>query len=371
MKIKILYLAFAPILEGNGVANKILAQCDAFKKLGHDVTFCHFRSDNGKNYACINNEDFFCLGGRLTYQFNIFRFFCKLSQYVKTSGFDAIYIRYEKNANAGFVSFLRSLKGACKVIMEIPTYPYDNEIHNASFYRRLRLWEEGHYREKFCGCVDYMATFTDATSIFGVKTLKISNAVDDKALNLRKIIEPHDYDLSFIGVANLAFWHGYDRLLYGIRNYYKAGGTKKILFRIVGEGNAEERNRLKEIVRNEKLENNVIFYGNKSGKELDDLFDQSDFAIGCLGCHRKNINTVKSLKNVEYAMRGIPFIYSETNDDFDDKPYVMKATPDDSPIDIRMIIGYIEKQKLTPEDIRKDVAHLTWDSQMEKICAYM
>lgn len=369
MSKKILFLAFAPILEGNGVAKKILAQRDAFKDLGNEVIFCHFKTENGKTDAYLDDYLFCRLGGKIAYQFNIFSFFDKLARHVKESGYDAIYIRYEKNANAGFVKFLRALDGVCTRIMEIPTYPYDREIHNASLYRRLRLWEERHYREKFSNCVDTIATFTDDPSIFGVKTLKISNAVDASAIKLRKETRSPENDVALIGVANLAFWHGYDRLLYGLKNYYIQGGDKRILFRIVGEGNAAERSRLKEIVGKCNLKERVLFYGNKSGKELDSLFDQSDFAIGCLGCHRKDIVKVKSLKNVEYAMRGIPFMYSEINEDFDNKAYVYKVPADDSPIDIYDLLRFIENSEYNPSEIRGDVAHLTWNKQMEHVCS--
>ncbi|MEG2480028.1 MAG: hypothetical protein RSA50_07120, partial [Mucinivorans sp.] len=43
----------------------------------------------------------------------------------------------------------------------------------------------------------------------------------------------------------------------------------------------------------------------------DDLFEQADIAIGSLARHRSGITTIKTLKNREYAARGIPFIYSE------------------------------------------------------------
>lgn len=369
MKHKILFLAFAPILDGNGVANKILAQRDAFRNLGNDVVFCHFKTENGSTVAYLDDSFFFRLGGTIAHQFTIFLFFDKLACHVKKSGYDAIYIRYEKNANAGFIRFLRALDGVCIRIMEIPTYPYDSEIHSASLYRRLRLWEERYYRGKFSNCIDTIVTFTDYASIFGVKTLKISNAVDASVIKLRKETNDPNADISLIGVANLAFWHGYDRLLYGLKNYYNQGGLKQILFKIVGEGNATERARLKEIVAECDLKDKVHFYGNKSGEELDILFNQSNFAIGCLGCHRKDIVQVKSLKNVEYAMRGIPFVYSEINEDFDNKAYVYKVPADDSPINIHDLLNFISELKYNPSDIRADVAHLTWKKQMERVCS--
>lgn len=47
--------------------------------------------------------------------------------------------------------------------------------------------------------------------------------------------------------------------------------------------------------------------------------------IASLGRHRNGITRIKTLKNREYAARGIPFVYSENDSDFDGMPYVMKA----------------------------------------------
>lgn len=370
MKKKILFLAFAPIIKGNGVANKILSQREAFEKLGHEVSFCHFKNENSKTIVYVDNNVFFDLGGRYSYHLKIYAFFNKLIRYVKDHNFDSVYVRYEKNANYSFVKFLKTVGVNCKIIMEMPTYPYDSESVANSIIQKFRLKIEKFYRTKFCSSVDYIATFSDHSIIYGVKTFKISNAVDEKLTPLRGTKTQNDYDYSFIGVANLAFWHGYDRLLYGLKDYYNNGGDKRILIKIVGEGNPNEYSRLKKIVCDEHLEDSVVFYGNKSGKELDKLFEDSDFAIGCLGCHRKDITKVKSLKNIEYAMRGIPFIYSELNDDFDDKPYIIKAEADDSNIDINVILEYLEHLTLTPFEIRNDVTHLTWEQQMKIVCSY-
>lgn len=65
------------------------------------------------------------------------------------------------------------------------------------------------------------------------------------------------------------------------------------------------------------------------------MFNQCDFGIGSLGRHRSGIDKIKTLKNREYAARGIPFIYSETDEDFEQMPYVLKAPADESPIDIK------------------------------------
>ena len=73
------------------------------------------------------------------------------------------------------------------------------------------------------------------------------------------------------------------------------------------------------------------------------------------------------MKNREYATRGIPFIYSEIDSDFEDKPYIIKALPDESPIDIRQIVDFIDSHDFNPAAIRKTVENLTWKIQMKRV----
>ena len=100
---------------------------------------------------------------------------------------------------------------------------------------------------------------------------------------------------------------------------------------------------------------------------MDAMFNLADFAIGSLGRHRSGIQVIKTLKNREYAARGIPFIYSETDSDFDDMPYVLKAPADESPIDIYRIIDFYRHITLSPQQIRNSIDNLSWENQMRKV----
>ena len=113
------------------------------------------------------------------------------------------------------------------------------------------------------------------------------------------------------------------------------------------------------------------FHGLLYGDELNRVFLDTDLCVGCLACHRKHIVEVKSLKNVEYAMRGIPMVYSEQNNDFDNRPYVLKATADESPVDVADLLLRFEKAERDPETIRRSVAHLSWEFQMKKLLEEM
>ena len=121
------------------------------------------------------------------------------------------------------------------------------------------------------------------------------------------------------------------------------------------------------IIEKYHLQDRIVFHGTLFGKELDDVFNQCQFAIGSLGRHRSGITVIKTLKNREYATRGIPFIYSEQDSDFDQQPYVLKAPADESPLDIQQIIDFMDRFTMKPEEIRKTVEHLTWKIQMQTV----
>ena len=89
--------------------------------------------------------------------------------------------------------------------------------------------------------------------------------------------------------------------------------------------------------------------------------------IGSLGRHRSGITNIKTLKNREYAARGIPFTYSETDEDFDNMPYVLKIMPDESPVNIHDLIDFYQSKTWTPQSIRDSVGHLSWTKQMSKV----
>ena len=111
----------------------------------------------------------------------------------------------------------------------------------------------------------------------------------------------------------------------------------------------------------------VIFHGQLFGDELNKVFNQCCFAIGSLARHRSGITVIKTLKNREYSTRGIPFIYSEQDSDFDNQPYILKATPDESPVDMQQILDFISNNIFNPQDIRKTVEHLSWKNQMKRV----
>ena len=100
---------------------------------------------------------------------------------------------------------------------------------------------------------------------------------------------------------------------------------------------------------------------------MNNAFNEADFAIGSLARHRSGIDKIKTLKNREYAARGIPFVYSETDGDFDKMPYILKVPADESPIDIHRLIRFYMELDLSPRKIRDSIKNLSWKEQMMKV----
>ena len=170
------------------------------------------------------------------------------------------------------------------------------------------------------------------------------------------------------------YWHGFDRLIAGLGEYYKnTPNPRAIYFHIVGGVWKSEMYDsihapgFSELMDKYGIHDYIIFHDQLFGEELNRIFNQCCFAIGSLARHRSGITAIKTLKNREYATRGIPFIYSEVDSDFEDKPYIIKAVPDESPIDIQKILEFLDRHHFEPSEIRKTVEHLSWKIQMKKV----
>lgn len=357
---KVLYITLQPLRDSDGVTKKVYAQLNALESLGH-TTGIVYTKENGANIDTYHNSKLIASNLYKSKLYNA------IFDSIKNCKYDVVYLRYVALATPYFLSFLKKLKKYNIInLLEIPTYPYDGEFKFDSLRRVYTTCRERICRNLMFPYVDKFITFSKYNKIFGIPTIRISNAISViPPLSRKKNSGNHSIKLTT--VANIAFWHGYDRLIEGLINYYKSDPEVKIHFYIIGDGCTTIVSQLKTIVSANNLQEYVHFLGPKNGAPLDSAFEDTDLAIGCLGCHRKNIVEVKSLKNVEYAMRGLPFVYSENNTDFDNKPYVLKVPSDDTPINIDDLISFIKNCTLTPEQICDSVKDMTWEVQFHNV----
>lgn len=369
---KIIYLLFHGLSPHSGISKKILYQIKGLEACGHLVDLCTYSiADNGHRVRMINDEIIADYGtGKMAAARKRISYQC-IYQYATEHKVDLVYVRSFHNANPFTIRLFSQLrKAGIKTIMEIPTYPYDSEYAGFPLITRLGIQIDKIFRNLLAGQINAIVTFSDYERIFGQRTIRISNGVDFDSIPLRKCISKNTPFIHLIGVAEVHYWHGYDRLIDGLGKYYQKHPNMKVYFHIIGGvwksemHDSQHAPGFHELITKYHIENHVIFHGQKMGKELDELCNGADFAIGSLARHRSGIDKIKTLKNREYAARGIPFIYSETDEDFDDMPYILKAPADESAIDIERIIRFQETLTVTPEEIRNSIQDLSWKKQM-------
>lgn len=366
---KALFLIFHGFEEYNGISKKILYQIQALKDLGIKTYTCYYDvTDDNYSKWFIDENELLNLGKGTFAKIKKRIYYKHITDFVQNEKIDIIYIRSYHNANPFTIHFVKSLKKkGAKVVMEIPTYPYDQEYITRAMKNHLAI--DRIFRNRLSRVTDAIVTFSNEPFIFGQRTICISNGINFSAIKMKeKKNDTTPNALHLIGVAEVHFWHGFDRIIEGMARYYNEKQDYKVYFHIVGQltGEREKSEILKPITDNH-LESYIILHGAKSGTELDDLFSIADMGIGSLGRHRSGITHIKTLKNREYAARGIPFIYSEIDDDFENMPYILKMSADDSPIDITNLIHFYKSKEWNAQEIRDSIKHLAWKEQMKKV----
>lgn len=363
---KLLFLIFHGFDPDNGISKKISYQVNALRACGMDVRLCYMDETSSKK-RIIDNQVIADYGSGFMSKIRKRTEFSSITRYAIENGIDFVYIRSNHNANLFTIRMVKQMKKAgMKVVMEIPTYPYDCEYEAQGMSRQI--FQDKVFRKQLAKHLDAIVTFSDYEVIFGQKTIKISNGIDFNNVKLKTAANDTSKELNLIGVAEIHEWHGFDRLVKGLAQYYSKRQEYIVKFHVVGYFFSTEGEEIfKKIITDHHMEDYVILYGKKHGEELDSIFDKCDFGVGSLGRHRVGIDKIKTLKNREYAARGIPFIYSETDSDFDNMPYVLKAPADESPIDITKIIDFYNHISLTPEQIRASIVHLSWSHQMQQV----
>ena len=348
-----------------GIQKKTNSQIDAFKKkINCDV----IKTGNSK----------FFLNDSIVYNsiwpnifFYNFLIYSGILKSVQIKDYDFIYMRYPMS-NYFLVRFFRKIKKLnpeIKIFVEIPTYPYDKEGVNLK--RKIVLFIDKLFQGNLQSYVDLIVTHYGQSKIFNIPTYNMGNGVSDDLLFSKKKAVVDINKMRFLVVANFSFYHGVDRLIKGVAAYYnsKTDIDCEIVVDLVGDG--PELFNLKKQVNDLKLENYFIFHGLKYGESLEKLYEKADIGVSTLAWHRTNVAFDSSIKSREYCIKGVPFISCAKDFDFHDNfPFRMEVGLNDSPIDIKKVINFINKVRLIPEYSLKmneyAMRNLTWSSKIEE-----
>lgn len=320
----------------HGVARKIITQIDSMCLSGFDCEYYYL--------PFVLHESLITKIKRRIPYMNVHRHW-RIDERLESA--NGLYIRRLGEIDAYVIDFLHNIRKRnpqIRIVWEIPTYPYDKEITT-----KLRdypvYWKDLYGRKKLHHVVDRIATLTKDEKIFGINTLHIDNGFDFSHSRTRSLkqIEKRNI-IHCIAVAGMAFWHGYDRFIEGLHNYYTQGGSRNIAIHFVGDG--PEIPKYRNYVSKYKLEEHVIFHGVQYGEALDAIYDQCTLGIASLGWFRSGIKEAMPIKTREYMAKGIPFISSVRISDIseqDAKDIYLKVPNDESPVDIPNVLAFYDR----------------------------
>ena len=224
--------------------------------------------------------------------------------------------------------------------MEIFTYPYDKDEflkwNTWPFYFKDRFW-----RMKLKDVIDRFVTYSDNDIIFNVPTIKTMNgvAVENIAKVCRKNNKKTDV-INLIAVANLQRSHGYERIIKGLYEYYKKGGTRKLFFYVVGEGS--ELKKLKRLSSKLKLDKYIIFCGRKVGEDLDIIYNQADIALAAFGLYKVGVQSISTLKVSEYLAKGMPIVTGCKERALENFQFSLELPNNNNKADINKIVEFYD-----------------------------
>lgn len=370
----VLFFMLYDIDDLNRNNTKLVQQMEAAKKMGFQVSYLGY-SHKGIFLCSENGNDRICNSVRTNRNFfkrmQIFRACLKV---LDRNTFDYCYIRKMITT----INYGRCLKKMANknipVAVEIPTYPdYKEVAQDSRILKRLAfkvLWFVDKHYSKYVSVFALIGEKAD--SYMGIRAINIDNGiiVDDIAKWEHRKKEG---EIHVMVVANFCYWHGYERLINGIREYYKKDiQHEKIIVHMVGEDCDGSLKKWIAMAEEAGIIENIVCEGEKYGAQLDEIANMCDVAIAGLGLYKKKLFNASELKVLNYCARGIPFLYcSEPLDNSCIKDCCMKIPNDASPLDVEEMVWFCRRiEQITDASVLlRDYCkqNYNWESQLGKV----
>lgn len=367
--------------DGHGISKKCLGIIDAFKEI-YDIVDVVDLSENGIRF---NSKEIHSDKSKLKFiqrfKYFLYQFighYKPISKIIGTKKYDALYFRFHYFVTPGMLSFFKKLKqknDSIKIFLEIPTYPFIDEVKG----RKIEwvYWANKHLYEKLKNVVNKIVTYSDDEEIYGIETLRISNGFFNLTETETKSVTVYPQPITNViklgMVANFSFWHAADILIETVIKYYKThNGHPPIMVEVhfFGDGDLEL---CQKMIHDSNLNKQFVFHGRRSFAEISQASESIHLMMGTLGYHRKNLDLGSCLKNREYAYMGMPMVLKTKDNGLPkDLPYVLYFSDDASLLDIdKMVEFYNELRHNYPtyKASIRDFAleNLSWTKQLSPI----
>lgn len=342
-----------------GVYKKVVAQCKVMTDAGNEVFFA---CREGMNHMIIENSrqetismlDFSKYSKRKRDKY-IVSFIYDFSLH---NNINCLYSRYGSFSYDTHKLYTKLKKNGVKVLLEIPTYPLTQRWSNISqslkshqyslIIKLLYNYSIGSLGIPFFRySVDRIVNNNGFKKIWGVPVIPITNGIDVKTIPDSHRRFNHTDEIRIMSVANVANWHGFDRLIRGLAEYYKNPHDTIVRFQLAGPG--MEVDLLRKLTKELHVEKYVDFLGTVIGEQLNELFLHSHIGVSVLGVHRAKMKECDSLKAREFCARRLPFLTEEAETQYRGKPFVLYVPSNETPVDICKVVSFYNTIVVHPE----------------------
>ncbi|WP_416305800.1 glycosyltransferase [Neptunicella sp. SCSIO 80796] len=289
---------------------------------------------------------------------------------------DVLYIRYDKMYDRPHLADFAQTQSVQKpkICVEFATFPYHQEMSNQDWVEA-----DNKNRQLLLKHVDLVFSTCRLDKIDRLANHYFCNQLSSQYLQTACMASDalvSNNTINMISVANISFWHGFDRVLIGLADFIKDESPYQVKYYIVGTG--DELDNLSALVVELGLEQHVNFLGYKTHQQLTDIYAAMSVGIAGLGLHRKGLSENSALKVREYLANGIPVVKSTYDDALVNVPWSFDVAEDDSPINIQSLCDFVSALDVRP-DCRVQIRNyarqqLTWnkhaDMVMQKVMGF-
>lgn len=263
-----------------------------------------------------------------------------------------------------------------KTIVEIPTYPYHKEmLVQNTLKSRMLVTMDDHFAKKSAPSIDLFCPMgKEVKTLYGRPALNIENGIDVSDIRLRvPIYREKEYHIAALAV--MSPWHGYDRLIRGLADYYAVPNREdRIYLHLIGTGNVLKEWR--QLAENLRLMEYVLFEGKMDNEQMNEAFDHYDIGAASLARYRSGLSVVYELKTREYMARGLPFLYAAEDHAIGQfGKYSLKVPNDDSPISMDRILEFMKQMRACStagQEMREyAIRELNFEKQFRNIFGFL
>lgn len=366
-----MFANYTPSDDSIGITKKIRSEIRTLREMGMEVCYTGYEGDA---VAVFDHKDEVLLRKQYPFPVSLFQSKVRYAWLEKTAldylkkdaRFDLGYFRLGPPNKLLFRMFEELKHNGAQIVAE--SLAYFPGIQYTSLGGRYIMYCFDQNGRRFKDYVSYFLCEGSFTEMFGVPAYSMNMGVDVEN------ITAHNYqgdrkELNLISVANENVYHAYDRIIESVHAYQ---GDRKVKVHLVGTiTNASEA-----LISKYGLEKQVILYGKRRGKELDEIYDQCNVGLGPLGQHRIGGKKDTGLKTKEYFAKGLPYIFSGEEPTVPrDYPYICRFPSDESLIDFEKVWSFYQSYVDDPDVIKKmrsfAVENYSWRKIMEDALSHL